>query len=183
MNYPMLVPSIKNSKMFNDYKLFVLTKASPSRELPEDHFHLLHACLGLSTEYLELCLSSSRTNTEEELGDFLWYMVLAAHALDQDLTTLPVELPPKERGSLTIKRLGEMLEAFVSIVKKHIVYGNDQSKILPKTYYGLWVEFMYHLQSCNYPLELCIAMNMDKLNKRYKNTFSQEEAEARKDKA
>jgi hypothetical protein len=168
--------------MLFDYKLFVLTKASPSRDLDESVFHLSHACFGLATEYLELIISSDRANTEEELGDFCWYMLLAGHAVDYDLSTLPLELPSKERPTLTIRRMCEMLETFISLAKKHIIYGNDQTGLLKQAYYGLWISFIYHLQACDYPLELCIKENMDKLNQRYKDTFTQEEAAERRDK-
>jgi hypothetical protein len=127
-------------------------------------------------------LASSRENTEEELGDFLWYLILTAHSLDYNIDNLPLDVPPVERGSLTIRRLGDMLENFVSIAKKHVIYNNPQGGVIITAFYGLWREFLFHLQSCEYPLDLCLAQNVEKLNKRYKDTFSQEEAAERKDK-
>lgn len=168
--------------MLTDYRDFVLLKASPSRSIPESHFHLTHACLGLTTEYLELILSTSRENTEEELGDFLWYLILTAHALEFNIDNLPLEVPPKERKSLTIKTLGDMLENFISLCKKEIIYGNPQQGVLITCFFGLWREFLFHLQSCEFPLDLCLVQNKEKLNKRYQATFSQEEAAERKDK-
>lgn len=168
--------------MLSEYQLFVLSKASPPRHLPIDSFHLIHSCLGLTTEYLELVLSHSRENTEEELGDFFWYMMLTAHSLNYHLDNLPLELPVKDRPNLTLRNLGNMLENFVSIAKKHVIYGNDQTSVLSKAFYGLWLDFVYHMQSCNYSLELAISENVAKLNQRYSTTFSPEEAAARKDK-
>jgi NTP pyrophosphatase (non-canonical NTP hydrolase) len=168
--------------MLSDYRDFVLLKASPARSIPEAHFHLTHGCLGLTTEYLELILSTCRENTEEELGDFLWYLILTAHALGYNIDNLPTEVPTTERKGMTIKTLGEMLENFISLAKKEIIYGNPQQGVIITCFYGLWREFLFHLRACEFPLDLCLVQNKDKLNKRYQDSFSQEEAAERKDK-
>jgi hypothetical protein len=168
--------------MLYEYKLFVLKKAAPPREIPEEHFNLNHAALGIATEYLELVLSFERHNTEEELGDLLWFLILAGHSLNYPIGQLPTALPIKEQPDLSIRNLGRMVETFVSLTKKHICYNNDQTELLYKAYRGLWDSYIFHLQACNFPFDICVATNQDKLNKRYQATFSQEEAAERKDK-
>ena len=168
--------------MLYDYKLFVLTKAAPPREIPEEHFHLNPAALGIAAEYLELILSFERHNTEEELGDLLWFLILAGNAIDYPIGQLPTERPIREQPNLSIRNLGMMVETFISLAKKHICYDLEQTALLYKAYGGLWEAFIFHLQACNFPLDICVATNQDKLNKRYQATFSQEEAAERKDK-
>ena len=166
----------------DDYQQFVLSKAAPSRTLDSKYFNLIHACFGLGTEYLELIMSSTRENTDEELGDFLWYLMLTAKAVNYDVQTLPDALPPREARPLTIRQLGDMLENFLSICKKQIIYNNPQDALIHKAFYGLWIQYIYHLQSCNFPLALAISTNMEKLNCRYEFAFTQKEAAERKDK-
>lgn len=168
--------------MLYDYKLFVLKKAAPPRDILEEHFNLNHAALGIATEYMELILSFERHNTEEELGDLLFFLVLAGHSVNYPIGELPTELPIREQPNLSIRNLGGMVETFVSLVKKHIYYDNDQSELLVKAYRGLWDSFIFHLQACNFPFDICVATNQAKLNQRYQDTFSQEEAAERKDK-
>jgi NTP pyrophosphatase (non-canonical NTP hydrolase) len=168
--------------MLYDYALFVQLKAAPARPIPQEYFNLVHAALGIATEYLELVLSFERHNTEEELGDLLWFLTLAADAIQVPFDRLPTELPIKEQPNLSIRNLGAMVETFVSLVKKEVCYNLDQSQIFTKAFLGLWEAFIYHLQACNFPLSVCISTNQDKLNKRYQATFSQEEAAERKDK-
>ena len=165
-----------------EYQQFVLSKAAPPRNIALTDFNLIHSCFGLGTEYLELIMSSTRENTDEELGDFLWYLMLSAHAIEYDIYSLPQSMPLKDSKPLTIKQLGDRLENFLSVCKKQIIYGNPQDAVMHKAFYELWVEYIFHLQSCNFPLQLCISANINKLNERYQASFSQEEAAARKDK-
>lgn len=168
--------------MLYEYALFVQLKAAPARPIPHKYFNLVHATLGIASEYLELVLSFERKNTEEELGDLLWFLALAADALQIPFDLLPTELPIKEQPNLSIRNLGMMVETFVSLTKKEVCYNLDQAQIFNKAYLGLWEAFIYHLQACNFPLAICISTNQDKLNKRYAAAFSQKEAAERKDK-
>ncbi len=166
-----------------DYQQYVSLKAAPPKPISIDHHDLVHSALGLASEYLELVLSHDRHNSEEELGDLSWYLMLIANTVQYPLDDLPISVPPKDRPTLTIRTLGEMVETFVSLVKKHVIYGNDQLDLLHKSFHGLWMAFLYHLQACNYPLDLCIRDNQRKLNERYASSFTPEEAAERKDKA
>lgn len=165
-----------------EYQQFVLSKAAPPRDLPASYFHLVHVSFGLGTEYLELIMSSTRENTDEELGDFLWYLMLTTYAINYDIATLPRSMPLKDSKPLTIKQLADRLENFLSVCKKQVIYNNPQDAVMHKAFYELWVEYIFHLQSCNFPLQLCISANINKLNERFQSSFSQEEAAARKDK-
>lgn len=169
--------------MLSDYRKFVCLKAAPPRALPSLHFELLHVALGLSTEILELHVSSSRKNTVEELEDILWYSVYGTHVLGVPVEALPLEIPysPKD-NVLSLDRLIASIEEFASLVKKHVIYGVDQSLLPQKAFMRVWESFLYHCSACNTTLPLLIQGNRTKLEKRYAAAFTATESEQRKDK-
>lgn len=165
------------------YRLFVLSKAAPAYVIASPrHFDLVHAALGLATEFLELELSTTKENTHEELNDLGWYMQLTAHALNIVSGALPLEAK-RETTELTVLTLRRTLEEFLSCVKKVIIYQNEEAALkLPPLFMKMWNAYIVHLASCNYTLELAVAENQDKLNKRYAAKFTKEESALRKDK-
>lgn len=173
---------MNNTDLYN-YRLFVLNKAAPAYPIISPrHFDLVHATIGLATEFLELELSTTMENTHEELNDLGWYMQLTAHALNIVSGALPLEA---KRGTteLTILTLRRTLEEFLSCVKKVIIYQNEEAALkLAPLFMKMWDAYLLHLDSCNYNLELAIAENEDKLNKRYAAKFTKEESALRKDK-
>lgn len=169
--------------MLKDYQKFVLSKAAPEAEFSIPDFHLMHGCLGLSTEFLELSLSSTSENTQEELGDLCFYLIFVANWIEFPLDNLPLLVTKKELPAISLKQLAGALEDFISSAKKHLIYRNRQDQNLRICFYKLWIAFLAHCTMCEYPIDLCIVENQAKLAKRYKDSFSQEEAEQRKDKA
>lgn len=161
-----------------EYQLFVLNKAAPYREVTQYDWDLLHAALGLSTEYLELVAYTSEENLKEELGDFLWYLMLAAHAIKYDVTQLPIVL---SRDVTTIDMYIE-LEMFVSLVKKQCIYGKEKNAELTAAFTSLWFSFMANLNISVISLTDLIHANRMKLDIRYSDKFTAEESESRKDK-
>jgi len=168
----------------NEYRTFVLHKAAPAYPITNTVlFNLLHGALGLATEFLELELSTTSENTHEELNDLGWYLQLSAHSINIVPEALPVTAK-RETTELTLNVLRRTLEEYVSCVKKVAIYQNiDAELLLVANFQALWKAYLLHLTSCNYTLELAIAENMDKLNKRYKAKFTKEESSLRKDKA
>lgn len=162
-----------------EYQLFVLNKAAPYRQQTQYDWDLLHAALGLSTEYLELVAYTSEENLKEELGDFLWYLMLAAHAIKYDITQLP--LVPSTHGT-TIDIYIE-LEVFVSLVKKQCIYGKEKNAELTSAFNALWFSFLATLDISSLYVQTLIHANRIKLDQRYADKFTAEESEARKDKA
>lgn len=165
--------------MFKDYQQFVLSKAAPPRPINERDFQLLHAALGLSTEFLEYDIAHNREDILEEVGDLVWYMMLTAHAVEFPVTNLPDSVEPRNHPLLD---LSTDIERFVSLIKKHCIYGADKTKELPLVFYSMWRSFVAFCQDEEIELDVLIAENQDKLNKRYAAAFTTQESEDRKDK-
>lgn len=72
--------------------------ATPVRDMSSRGVQLLHAVIGIATELEELLVALMThvdlgdaldvINMQEELGDHLWYIALAADALDTNLSSL-----------------------------------------------------------------------------------------------
>lgn len=163
-----------------DYQTFVRSKAAPAYATNQKQFDLLHAALGLSTEVLELNLSNSRQNTLEELGDCLWYLTFLSTSLSVNSNDLDIKYPHRVDVPLTLRDFTTATEVMVSLIKKHVIYTKPQD--LETQFFHLWLSFIRHLRSCNTDLFYLIGTNMDKLNTRYKSSFTPEESEQRRDK-
>jgi hypothetical protein len=88
---------------------------------------LLHAVLGMCDEHFEYHMARSWLNATEELGDFCWFIALAAHDLGHDPFThaeFYLEINP---GA---PLLAEALAEFVTAVKKSFAYGAQLDKPL-----------------------------------------------------
>lgn len=165
--------------MFKDYQQFVLSKAAPPRSISERDFQLLHSALGLATEFMELDTSKDHEEVREELGDLAWYMMLTAHAVGFPIDNLPdITTTPKHPWD----EMSSKLETFISLVKKHCIYGSNKAQELPVAFHALWRAFLGLLQDHLIQLDELIVENQAKLNKRYAAAFSTQESEDRKDK-
>lgn len=165
--------------MFKDYQQFVLSKAAPPRPVSDKDFQLLHAALGLATEFLELDVAGNGTERQEELGDLAWYMMLTAHAVEFPVTNLPDKTTTPKRPW---DEMSSKLETFVSLVKKHCIYDSNKAEELPVAFYAMWRAFLGLLAEHQIQLDELIVQNQAKLNKRYAAAFSTQESEDRKDK-
>jgi len=161
------------------YRTFVKQKEAPVREMSIKDFRLMHCALGLGSEFLELSLADDSKNYREELEDICWYLILTADVLEYDLDLLPEDFEPLEdpEDDFII-----YLERFISLVKKHTIYGKDKTSDINTCFYVLWIIFIQLLVEEEYRLDDVIEANMKKLNTRYAASFSQEESETRKDK-
>jgi NTP pyrophosphatase (non-canonical NTP hydrolase) len=163
------------------YRNFVLLKAAPPRQLTEQEYNILHACLGLSTELLELQVAETEENYREELEDIAWYLMLMAHSLNIPLGQLDETYKGEESEDLD-KVVTESFENLISLGKKHCIYGKDKMSEMRVAFFPVWRGFLELIDEESYSLDSLIQNNMTKLNKRYAASFSQEESEARKDK-
>ncbi|MDT4843213.1 hypothetical protein FQZ97_771370 [compost metagenome] len=83
---------------------------------------LLHATLGLCDEHFEYHMAQSWLNAGEELGDFCWFIALAAHSLKCDpFADAERFLARHPEAPL----LAEALHEFVTLVKKTYAYGAE----------------------------------------------------------
>lgn len=176
--------SLPDHTVLNEYRQFVLNKAAPAYPIIDPrHFDLFHASLGLATEFLELELSTTKENTHEELNDLGWYLQLTANSLNIVPSAMSI-YTKRESTELTLITLRRTLEKFLSCCKKVLIYRNEQQAAnLNALFVNLWAAYLIHLVACGYNLQLAIAENMDKLNKRYAAKFTKEESIQRKDKA
>lgn len=168
------------SYSLTSYQEFVLSKAAPPYATDPFSFQLLHAALGLSTELLELLIAAEKDDDEnliEELGDFYWYLSLASYHLG----IFVIDPPPSSSNPPHLaKDIVVSTEAFVSLVKKQVIYQVPQT--LQDPLLKIWEAFYNVLDDCNITLFKLEERNRNKLNKRYASTFTPEESEVRKDK-
>jgi NTP pyrophosphatase (non-canonical NTP hydrolase) len=157
------------------YQDFVLGKAAPYRQLTQLEWDMLHGALGLVTEYLEIQIAKTTVNLSEEIGDFLWYLMLSAYSIDLRVTEL-------HRDYVVALSMDHYLEEYVSLVKKHCIYGKEKQIELQTAFNQLWCCFMNRIDFKGLDINVLIQENMDKLNKRYTTSFTPEESEIRKDK-
>ena len=168
------------------YSEFILLKAAPSTSIGQTKFHLLHCGLGIATELMEALQSNSRENTQEELGDFLWYLTLLKETLGVSNSAYleMLQEPEGKTNSNTLfwDILTHQTEEMCSLIKKHCIYGSHKLEEIQEQFETLVHTFVVTSLACNNPIGLLITTNMEKLDKRYKESFSQEESEERKDK-
>ncbi len=186
-------PSHRDPQMLYEHQKMVLHKAAQPYDFTPLEFNLLHAALGLAAEVLELQQSSTRENTQEELGDLLWYLNYTASLLDittegmeqefvaAELDRSTMRYHIKHSNSLPQKVLAAKVEEMVSDIKKRVIY--QQDKNLEKSFVALWISFCYHCKACHFSLEQLITSNTKKLEERYKKSFTTEESASRNDKA
>lgn len=116
-------------QLFDAYQAAALRTAAPMETVDDD---LLHAALGLCGEVGEFAdaikkhlfygAPLDRSNAKEELGDTLWYIVLAAAALgttigelaQQNIDKLAKRYPEKFTEALAAARLDKQGEGHVS---------------------------------------------------------------------
>lgn len=169
--------------MLNEYSKFVDRKAAPPRELSVLDFHLLHCALGLATEILELSLSNTRENTEEEIQDLCWYGMLTANTCGLPPRELPTSRKFDTHSSrLPLRDLQAATEELVSQIKKHVIYNKPRTITIYECFKAFWDALLLYIDACGYSLELAIVANRTKLDERYKDGFTSEESETRKDK-
>ena len=169
--------------MLPEYQQFVLSKEAPPATIPAHNSRLLHVALGIATELLELDLSTTRDNTLEELGDFLWYLTLGSDVLNVPLVDLPLKMDISPHSNhLSLVLLKEDAELFVSLVKKQVIYGSPVMEEILACYLSLWSSFVYHAAFCSTDIGYLVSTNQAKLEARYKASFTTQESEERRDK-
>lgn len=171
-------------QMLEDYSKFVLQKAAKDHALYAREFDLLHCALGLATETLELQQSTTAENTEEELGDLLWYLTFTAATLN--LSFAQMEMTHNDTvfnaksNTLPQKNMAAEVEEFVSTIKKKVIYQQEVDLAFP--FMVLWHSFAMYCSACNITLHQLVNSNKEKLEKRYKEKFTTEESASRNDK-
>lgn len=157
------------------YQRFVEGKAAPQVYITEQKFHLLHAALGLYSEYVEVVLSDSDENLKEEMGDLLFYSALMANTLG-----ISLDYPGKTRSKSG--HIATQLHEVCDAVKKHVMYGQDNLAEIKRLFQLFWVRFCNALWAQEISIPKVMDANVNKLKKRYSKKFTTEESIQRKDK-
>jgi len=174
---------------FAEYPALALRTEKP---LPTQRERLRHAALGLITEIGEIATeikriaiygksldAERRAHIAEEIGDTLWYMAIAADAIEwAEFATLP------QLGHLPVdaNMLTDMaLMAATQVGQATLNLGNGLP-ISAEVLRGLGQVLVDLAHVIGVPLEQIAADNIAKLRERFPDAYSNEAAEARADK-
>ena len=188
----------------NEYQELAYRTAKP---LPTKSEDLVHAALGLGSESGELADTISSAwmhlpfnvhNIAEELGDICWYAALMcvtmgwrfenmtiqagdASEMSQPLAAAVIGRNPPAMTLVLCSFAGNIL----SVVKAHVMYGKELDETLLKRQLSLLVTTVELLASAHdIPfVEVVLAQNIGKLQKRYPDKYSDAFAIARADKS
>ncbi len=148
-------------------------------------FRLLHAAVGISGECGEMFqaitsdgLIKDNTNMIEETGDMLWFIANACSALDVEMPTAIINIPPDKLNIvMLVRRLTVAASKVLDEVKRVIFYGKALDE-------KMLVVLIRNVVYFNYAL--CIALesnvtsvmeiNINKLKTRYPDKYSDEKA-------
>ena len=159
----------------NEYQRLALRTAPfpIERKLISQNDRLLHGAIGLCGEVGEIYQNDSdRKNMLEEIGDCLWYISLmldgAGYQLDDIFYNVPV-------GD-TMQELVINSAIIADQVKRLIYYGADFKDCFEKSMEKM-IQCLNRLALENHStLEECMTANINKLQIRYPNAFSEERA-------
>lgn len=181
----MLTSPAHSNPAYADFVMSRATRISTSED------HLLHAAVGLLGEWLELEQASTFDEELGELGDVLYYFVLAEQwfflkHLDYKpsyLSLLEDAFGSSLDVSSTLRQGRWSLNSLLNYAKKHWAYGQ------PPAHDGIAVElvgFLSHysryLGAARITLDQVIQHNVEKLTKRYPaGRFTSEHSQLRLD--
>lgn len=145
-----------------------------------DHPRLLHAAMGIGTEFIELLTANpeDRVNLKEELGDILWYLAIIVDALEttfEELETLAVETLPEDEDGVRFmfSQTGELLDQ----MKKACAYGVPLNTVAFGTAAANILRTVREIaKGENWSLADIQEANIAKLRRRYGEKFTTEAA-------
>ncbi len=176
---------------FDQYQVDAARTAKRFQHLAGD---LNHACLGMITEYFELLGTTTVEHAEEEIGDFFWYVALAATAMDlplqtvmgtNDINTFQVG-DALEKGNEPRHGFELALGRFTTMVKRLAIYEKPLTEEMKRgAFFDLRIMSVKMAVICDQrgvALRTALRLNIEKLRKRFPDKYSDEAAEARADK-
>lgn len=179
-----------------DYQALAIRTAKMFPTLEEN---LTHAVIGMITELGELATAIKRAfiygqgytpkileNILEEVGDFMWYVALAAHALDFELDVMLGE----DQGC-TVTEMQEGLVRHpdyematpvhrLRVIANYLVQFDGSQDMVHVGIMVLSLTALLH--ELGLSLDDACAQNIEKLKLRFPDAYSDEAAEARADK-
>ncbi|MGK2884391.1 MAG: hypothetical protein ACSLE8_06380 [Rhodococcus sp. (in: high G+C Gram-positive bacteria)] len=184
----------------NEYQALALRTA---KMYPTMAANLSHAALGLATEFLEVISATMVDHVKEEVGDFCWYIPLAAHSLGLQLGDLVAEaysIPVDEATAnylqgvvlvpgLSVSLLREGAKPtgdFITMVKRVAIYDKlltDGMRAQARLDIVGMIRYAATVSGFSgFTLAAALRDNIAKLKARFPDKFSNEAAEARADK-
>lgn len=178
---------------FNEYHALAQRTA---KQYPTQVANLNHAALGLATEFMECVVEYDPKKSEEELGDYCWYIPVACQALGVKLGDLMLDATGHSNANAlqasvnlnqSVMKLGAKATGdLITMVKRLKIYekeltpemrGNALNDIVKM------VSFAAQLaESVGYSLASALRNNIFKLKLRFPDAYSNEAAEGRADK-
>lgn len=167
-----------------DYQPLALRTAPPKEGelLSWKQLQLVHALLGMTGELGEILNAEEDIeNLDEEIGDTMWYLALAADALHFELE----ELDKGYTSDDPYQDLPIAMSKFVDHIKRHLFY---RTEIRTEECSKMLSDILGCLQSLSdlyggRPFELSLTANIAKLSARYPEKFTEEAAVNRNIKA
>lgn len=174
-------------KNFFDYtQLAVRTDKDPRfilSDLNGTKIRLVHACLGMTSEAGELFFaltSNDKENIKEEIGDICWYVALAKDSITSINNIELTDLSELQDEVFIFTLISECAD----IVKKWFIYNKAPDLFIFDSKLGAIVSALSRIAGdFNLTIEECLEHNIDKLKKRYPDSYSDDHAIARADKA
>ena len=181
----------------NDYQTLALRTA---KMYPVKAQNLIHAALGLSTEFMETICAIEPKHVKEEIGDYCWYIPLACEALGLRLGQVVAEhygvgeecataayVEAQNTAILFLRHFGaEPTGNFITMVKRVAIYDKPLTdEMISQAKAQIVGMLQYAAMVClvnGFTLASCLRENIDKLKLRFPDKFSNEAAEARADK-
>jgi NTP pyrophosphatase (non-canonical NTP hydrolase) len=157
-----------------DYSKLALRTEGPHESSLDVKIHrILHASLGLCSEFSEL--NESNCDYNEELGDLSWYVNLAASALGSTFDDLAHESFEADMDSVV--NIGSCAGHIADKVKRSIFYGAelDEDYILIQLC-QIKAEIFQLCEDSSLSVEGVLEANIRKLASRYPNKFSKDNA-------
>lgn len=171
------------------YQGFVAIKAKPGQDIlatmTPEKCHLLHMAVGVSGEVAEL-VDSGGGNWKEECGDiefFLQGLTLNASGIGCYAYTPGLTSKYGDTVDLILDNIVVEAGGLLDVIKKHTIYNKPLDIHKANEH---WYQIHSYLDTLysryNTDRQAILSANVDKLNKRYKAGYSDQEAQQRADK-
>lgn len=166
--------------IYTNYVIQALRTEAPPENIRIGNPRITHAILGVVTEVGEILLADSAVNLREEVGDVAWYGAILVDELQitiDDLLNIGASASAADMVAdpSDPKLLLREAIAISDLLKREMIYGIplDIEKLLKavgQIFYGLNGEI---------PLTDAMGANLRKLQRRYQEKFTTEEAQHR----
>jgi NTP pyrophosphatase (non-canonical NTP hydrolase) len=181
---------------FQQYKPLALRTEKP---LPSTHLRLNHAILGLATENGEFTTTVKRIaiyekpisvefigHMREELGDLLWYVAIAADAIDCDIPEYQYLFEDYESfdtpTQLNMVACRITMEVGFIAFQAPLLHDARSRESIMRGLLNIVCSVSHACDALGFAIEDLMVENIDKLQKRFPEKYTNAAAEGRADK-